>query len=105
MIDFGLAACVRDGRKLKVQCGTPAFAAPEVWKMKPYSTPADVWSCGVMVFVMTVGQVCAMRGAPVTTVASMRHFSQLGACLHYAVSVVGGGFRGATALLRACVGN
>ena len=55
--------------------------------------------------VMTVGQVCAMRGAPVTTVASMRHFSQLGACLRYAVSVVGGGFRGATALLRACVGN
>ena len=57
MIDFGLAACVRDGRKLKVQCGTPAFAAPEVWKMKPYSTPADVWSCGVILYTLLCGNL------------------------------------------------
>ena len=56
LIDFGMAALQPYGRQLSTPCGSPHYAAPEVVSSKPYDgTQADVWSCGVILYVMLTG--------------------------------------------------
>jgi serine/threonine-protein kinase HSL1 (negative regulator of Swe1 kinase) len=56
LIDFGMAALQTDGRLLSTPCGSPHYAAPEVVSAKPYDgKQADVWSCGVILYVMLTG--------------------------------------------------
>lgn len=52
--DFGLAKrCPRDG--LKTLCGTPNYVAPEVIRREPYNWQCDVWSLGVIVYILLGG--------------------------------------------------
>uniref|UniRef100_A0A7N1A9F9 non-specific serine/threonine protein kinase n=1 Tax=Kalanchoe fedtschenkoi TaxID=63787 RepID=A0A7N1A9F9_KALFE len=57
--DFGLSAVtgqVRNDGLLHTLCGTPAYVAPEILGKKGYEgAKVDVWSCGVILFVMTAG--------------------------------------------------
>ncbi|KAK5175316.1 serine/threonine-protein kinase gin4 [Saxophila tyrrhenica] len=56
LIDFGMAALQPAGRQLSTPCGSPHYAAPEVVSSRPYDgTQADVWSCGVILYVMLTG--------------------------------------------------
>jgi len=56
LIDFGMAALQADGKMLTTPCGSPHYAAPEVVCAKPYDgKQADVWSCGVILYVMLTG--------------------------------------------------
>ncbi|EMC94698.1 hypothetical protein BAUCODRAFT_558349 [Baudoinia panamericana UAMH 10762] len=56
LIDFGMAALQPKGRLLSTPCGSPHYAAPEVVSSKPYDgMQADVWSCGVILYVMLTG--------------------------------------------------
>ncbi|XP_058104965.1 CBL-interacting protein kinase 9 isoform X2 [Magnolia sinica] len=57
--DFGLSAFspqIREDGLLHTACGTPNYVAPEVLNDKGYDgTTADIWSCGVILFVLVAG--------------------------------------------------
>ncbi|XP_074556249.1 CBL-interacting serine/threonine-protein kinase 5-like [Curcuma longa] len=57
--DFGLSALpeqLRHDGLLHTQCGTPAYVAPEVLRRRGYDgAKADLWSCGVILFVLLAG--------------------------------------------------
>ncbi|TXG61246.1 hypothetical protein EZV62_012609 [Acer yangbiense] len=55
--DFGLSALPQKGvGLLHTTCGTPNYVAPEVLSNQGYDgAAADVWSCGVILFVLMAG--------------------------------------------------
>lgn len=54
--DFGLSHEIEDGAFLKTSCGSPNYAAPEVIRAGLYTGPEiDVWSSGVILYVMLCG--------------------------------------------------
>ncbi|XP_061364960.1 CBL-interacting serine/threonine-protein kinase 11-like isoform X2 [Gastrolobium bilobum] len=57
--DFGLSAVrdqIRPDGLLHTLCGTPAYVAPEILAKKGYDgAKVDVWSCGVVLFVLAAG--------------------------------------------------
>lgn len=54
IVDFGFASSNKD--LLKVFCGTPSYMAPEIVNKKEYrGDRADMWACGVVMYVMLTG--------------------------------------------------
>lgn len=57
--DFGLSALtdqVQADGLLHTLCGTPAYVAPEILAKRGYDgVKIDIWSCGVILFVLTAG--------------------------------------------------
>jgi len=54
IIDFGLAGDCTNGA-LTTPCGTAHYVAPEVLSSKPYSSKADMWSLGVIIYMLLCG--------------------------------------------------
>lgn len=58
--DFGLSQIIQfNGYGLiKKSCGSPCYMSPECISMRPYDgKKSDIWSCGVILYVMTVGHL------------------------------------------------
>ncbi|KAJ7961107.1 Non-specific serine/threonine protein kinase [Quillaja saponaria] len=57
--DFGLSAIndqIQPDGLLHTLCGTPAYVAPEILRKKGYDgAKVDVWSCGVILYVLSAG--------------------------------------------------
>uniref|UniRef100_A0A3Q3WU49 Protein kinase domain-containing protein n=1 Tax=Mola mola TaxID=94237 RepID=A0A3Q3WU49_MOLML len=55
IIDFGLARRYKPREKLRVNFGTPEFLAPEVVNYEFVSFPTDMWSLGVISYMLLSG--------------------------------------------------
>ncbi|KAF8382632.1 ttn-1 [Pristionchus pacificus] len=55
IIDFGLARQLDQGRSVKLLFGTPEFCAPEVVNYNPVGLSTDMWTVGVISYVLLSG--------------------------------------------------
>lgn len=56
IIDFGFAK-LSEGKTLDEFLGTPYFLAPEIIKKEKYGTKCDIWSLGVVIFLLLTGEM------------------------------------------------
>ncbi|CAD8067892.1 unnamed protein product [Paramecium primaurelia] len=54
IIDFGTSRRFESNKKMTKRLGTPYYIAPEVL-LKQYNEKCDVWSCGVILFILLAG--------------------------------------------------
>ena len=52
LVDFGLGEFVHNKEFLFKRCGTPGYVAPEVLEDKKYTTKADIFSAGVILYIL-----------------------------------------------------
>ena len=55
LADFGFAARLPKEGFFTRRCGSPAYIAPEVWKSYPYDYACDMWSMGVVLYMLVDG--------------------------------------------------
>lgn len=55
LIDFGLSQVIKPGQPCQAVHGTPEFVAPEILSYEPVSYPADIWSIGVITYILLSG--------------------------------------------------
>ncbi|XP_060535558.1 myosin light chain kinase, smooth muscle [Cylas formicarius] len=55
IIDFGLAQKLEPDKPVRVLFGTPEFIAPEIISYEPIGTRSDMWSLGVICYVLLSG--------------------------------------------------
>ncbi|XP_022371801.1 serine/threonine-protein kinase SIK1 isoform X2 [Enhydra lutris kenyoni] len=58
LADFGFGNFYKSGEPLSTWCGSPPYAAPEVFEGKEYEGPQlDIWSLGVVLYVLVCGSL------------------------------------------------
>lgn len=55
VIDFGLSHSPPSDHKMHAQCGSPAYASPEVILGNEYTFASDIWSAGIVLYAMVAG--------------------------------------------------
>lgn len=58
LADFGFSNYFSPGDTLATWCGSPPYAAPELFEGKPYNgQKADIWSLGVILYILVSGSL------------------------------------------------
>ena len=71
IIDFGLTRKLRPGEDVRILFGTPEFVSPEVISYEPVSASSDMWSVGVVCYVLLSGLSPFMGDSDVETFANI----------------------------------
>ncbi|XP_019949701.2 myosin light chain kinase, smooth muscle isoform X1 [Paralichthys olivaceus] len=71
IIDFGLASKFDPNTPLKVMHGTPEFVAPEVINYEPVCLATDMWSIGVICYILLSGESPFQGDSDTETLASV----------------------------------
>ncbi|KAK0150576.1 Calcium/calmodulin-dependent protein kinase type IV [Merluccius polli] len=53
--DFGLSKIIDDQLPMKTVCGTPGYCAPEILRGNAYGPEVDMWSVGVVLYILLCG--------------------------------------------------
>ncbi|RLN36948.1 hypothetical protein BBJ28_00002078 [Nothophytophthora sp. Chile5] len=53
--DFGFAKLVTEETNMSTMCGTPGYYAPEIVRKQPYDSKCDIWSLGVIAYILLCG--------------------------------------------------
>jgi hypothetical protein len=57
LVDFGLSKMIGPSEACKEPFGTIGYAAPEILKGEPYDKAIDIWSLGIVLYIMLTGQM------------------------------------------------
>lgn len=58
IVDFGFSKFFRHNKVLSASCGSREYAAPELLAGRKYvGPPVDVWSCGVILYILFCGRL------------------------------------------------
>ncbi|XP_012555996.2 myosin light chain kinase, smooth muscle [Hydra vulgaris] len=71
IIDFGSSRELRKGIQESVLCGTPEYVAPEVIAYDPISLKTDIWSVGVITYVLLSGNSPFLGDTDVETMSNV----------------------------------
>ncbi|KAH0795661.1 CAMK family protein kinase [Histomonas meleagridis] len=55
LIDFGFSKSFAESHQFTSLIGSPAYVSPEIITRKTYSEKTDIWSLGIILYVMTTG--------------------------------------------------
>jgi len=55
LADFGLADIIHPDEHLRAVCGSPGYLAPEILQRTAYGKEVDLWSCGVILYILLCG--------------------------------------------------
>ncbi|POM65038.1 CAMK/CAMK1 protein kinase, partial [Phytophthora palmivora] len=53
--DFRLAKLIKGDSLMQTACGTPGYVAPEILEGRPYGAEVDLWSLGVIAYILLCG--------------------------------------------------
>jgi serine/threonine protein kinase len=71
IIDFGLTRKLKPGEDVRILFGTPEFVSPEVISYEPVSAASDMWSVGVVCYVLLSGLSPFMGDSDVETFSNI----------------------------------
>ncbi|EAX90279.1 CAMK family protein kinase [Trichomonas vaginalis G3] len=55
LIDFGLSSFMNTKEEMNERCGTFVYSSPEMLRGIPYTQSIDIWSCGILLYLMVTG--------------------------------------------------
>lgn len=77
MGDFGFCKGLKPGEHMaKTMLGSPIYMAPEVLRGENYTTKADIWSLGVVLYEMLFG-VCPFQSKSIAMLISTINSSEI----------------------------
>eukprot|EP00928_Gymnodinium_smaydae_P068630 TRINITY_DN5180_c1_g1_i1.p1 TRINITY_DN5180_c1_g1~~TRINITY_DN5180_c1_g1_i1.p1 ORF type:complete len:540 (-),score=115.84 TRINITY_DN5180_c1_g1_i1:96-1715(-) len=72
LIDFGFSKIWEKNTKMELSCGTLSYVAPEVLS-KNYTSQCDLWSLGVVVFILLVGYMPFSGSSENEQISAIKH--------------------------------